>query len=230
VIYEDRRKVLEGGDLSEQALEMVEAVVRETVQQYVTKETYAEEWDLDNLLTSLQAVYPTTMTVEQLREVVDAYEIEEMAAEEALRVYQEKESTLGSEVMRQLERMVFLSIIDTKWREHLAEMDYLQEGIHLRAYGQRDPLTEYRREAYSMFSELQGSIRDEFVRYIYRVELVRNDEPARPRPQRVSTSNPQAIQGGGRSNQANASDKIGRNAPCPCGSGKKYKKCHGLSA
>jgi preprotein translocase subunit SecA len=230
VIYEDRRKVLEGGDLSEQALEMVEAVVRETVQQYVSKETYSEEWDLEGLITALQAIYPTTMTPEQLREVVDAYGIEEMAAEEALRLYQEKEGALGGEVMRQLERMVFLSIIDTKWREHLAEMDYLQEGIHLRAYGQRDPLTEYRREAYSLFSELQGSIRDEFVRYIYRVELVRQDEPARPRPQRISTSNPQAIQGGGRSNQANASDKVGRNAPCPCGSGKKYKKCHGLSA
>jgi preprotein translocase subunit SecA len=231
VIYEDRRKVLEGGDLSEQALEMVDAVVRETVQQYVSKETYAEEWDLEGMITALQAVYPSTLTQEQLAEVVDAYEIEEMAAEEALRLYQEKEGALGDEVMRQLERMVFLSIIDTKWREHLAEMDYLQEGIHLRAYGQRDPLTEYRREAYSMFSELQGSIRDEFVRYIYRVELVRNDEPARPRPQRVSTNaNPDAIQGGGRSNQANASDKVGRNAPCPCGSGKKYKKCHGLSA
>jgi preprotein translocase subunit SecA len=106
-------------------------------------------------------------------------------------------------------------------------MDYLQEGIHLRAYGQRDPLTEYRREAFQMYEEMKAGIRDEFVSYIYRVELIRQDEPARPRPQRVMTSH-------GDSQEASAvqarGDKIGRNAPCPCGSGRKYKKCHGATA
>jgi preprotein translocase subunit SecA len=112
-------------------------------------------------------------------------------------------------------------------------MDYLQEGIGLRAYGQRDPLVEYQREAFSMFQEMKDAIQDEFVRYIYRVELVRQDEPARPRPQRVTLSGGDGGGGGGAASgvapQA-ASDKIPRNAPCPCGSGKKYKKCHGLSA
>jgi preprotein translocase subunit SecA len=110
-------------------------------------------------------------------------------------------------------------------------MDYLQEGIHLRAYGQKDPLTEYRREAFAMFEELTGAIEDGFVRYIYRVELVRQDEPARPRPQRVQMSHgdePAQAKGG---NPAQViSDKVPRNAPCPCGSGKKYKKCHGAVA
>jgi preprotein translocase subunit SecA len=130
--------------------------------------------------------------------------------------------------MRELERLVLLNITDTKWREHLYEMDYLQEGIHLRAYGQKDPLTEYRREAYAMFEELTGAIQDDFVKYIYRVQLVRQDEPGRSRPQRVQESHGDqpAATSAGSSGQAR-SDKVPRNAPCPCGSGKKYKKCHG---
>jgi preprotein translocase subunit SecA len=130
--------------------------------------------------------------------------------------------------MRELERMVLLNITDNKWREHLYEMDYLEEGIHLRAYGQKDPLTEYRREAFEMFQELTQGIREEFVRYIYRVELVRQDEPSRPRPQRVVTSHGDDEANTGAAPQAK-SDKVGRNAPCPCGSGRKYKKCHGAT-
>jgi preprotein translocase subunit SecA len=124
--------------------------------------------------------------------------------------------------------MVLLSVIDNKWREHLYEMDYLEEGIHLRAYGQRDPLVEYQREAHVMFEAMKGSIVEEFVRYIYRVELVRQDEPARPRPQRLVQA-----RGKEEAQQAAAqatSGKIPRNAPCPCGSGRKYKKCHGATA
>jgi preprotein translocase subunit SecA len=157
--------------------------------------------------------------------------------------------------MRELERVVLLNIIDTKWREHLYEMDYLQEGIHLRAYAQKDPITEYRREAFDMFEALTASIRDDFVKYIYRVELVRREEQTPPpRVQRVQ-ENREAVAagvGGGAAGVAAAaggeggapgigtraagnpqqaiSDKVPRNAPCPCGSGKKYKKCHGAVA
>ena len=114
-------------------------------------------------------------------------------------------------------------------------MDYLEEGIHLRAYGQRDPLVEYQREAHTMFEQMKGSVTEEFVRYIYRVELVRQDEPSRPPPQRLVQSGPgdqpqgapAVSQKGG---QAVSSDKTPRNAPCPCGSGRKYKKCHGANA
>jgi preprotein translocase subunit SecA len=229
VIYEDRRKVLDGADLNEQALEMVEDVVRNVVRRHVSTETYSEEWDLPALIPSLAGVFPSRLRAEDLEEMVTAAEVEDRAVEEALSLYTEKEQALGAEVMRQLERMVFLSIIDTKWREHLYEMDYLEEGIHLRAYGQRDPLTEYQREAYAMFGELQGAIQEEFVRYIYRVELVRRDEPSRPRPQRVMESHAEGAIQGGASPQAR-SEKVGRNAPCPCGSGRKYKKCHGATA
>jgi preprotein translocase subunit SecA len=184
-------------------------------------------------------VYPVRITKDDLQELVTAEEVTDRIVQDAIRAYEAKEQELGSDpesgtvVLRELERMVLLSLLDNQWREHLYEMDYLQEGIGLRAYGQRDPLVEYQRDAYAAYEELQRSIREEFVRYIYRVELLRQDEPQRPRPQRVvmshgdegGVSSGSQAQGG-----AQGGNKIPRNAPCPCGSGKKYKKCHGLSA
>jgi preprotein translocase subunit SecA len=230
VIYAERQKILKGEDFKEDALRMVEDVVRATVQRLAPEETFNEEWDLDLVLTGLRDVYPASITRDELEEMVTAQELADRAVEDALERYEEKEQALGSQVMRQLERMVLLNLTDTRWREHLYEMDYLQEGIHLRAYGQKDPLTEYRREAFVMFEELTSSIEEGFVRYIYRVELVRQDEPSRPRPQRVQMQHgDQQAPNAGASPQAR-SDKVPRNAPCPCGSGKKYKKCHGAIA
>ena len=229
VIYEERQKILKGEDFKEQALDMVSDVVERTVAEHAPANVFAEEWDLDVLLATLGEVYPTRIMKADLEDVKSSSEVAELAVNEALELYEEKERTLGSEVMRELERMVLLSITDTKWREHLYEMDYLQEGIHLRAYAQKDPLVEYRREAFDMFQELTQAIRDEFVKYIYRVELVRQDEPSRPRPQRVTMSHGEAEANAGAASQAR-SDKVPRNAPCPCGSGKKYKKCHGATA
>jgi preprotein translocase subunit SecA len=235
VIYDERRKILEGRDLKDEALEMVEATVRQTAGQFVSAEVFPEEWDIEGLITQLQALYPTALTREAVEEMESAYDVEAAVVEEALAAYEEKEQALGTDeqtgqpILRDLERMVMLSLVDTTWREHLYEMDYLQEGIGLRAYGQRDPLVEFQREAYSMFEEMKDAIQQEFVRYIYRVELVRQDEPARPRPQRVTLSGGDGGQQRSASQQA-AGDKVPRNAPCPCGSGKKYKKCHGLTA
>jgi preprotein translocase subunit SecA len=224
VIYGEREKILNGEDFKDQALDFVAEVVAGTVSQWVGDKTFAEEWDLDALMAGLAELYPTRLTKQDLEQAATAPELTEMVLTDALALYEEKEQAVGSQVMRELERMVLMSLTDNKWREHLYEMDYLQEGIHLRAYGQRDPLTEYRREAFDMFEELTQGIREEFVRYIFRVELVRQDEP-RPRPQRVVTSRGEADESAGGS-QAK-SGKIPRNAPCPCGSGKKYKKCHG---
>jgi preprotein translocase subunit SecA len=154
--------------------------------------------------------------------------------------------------MREMERVILLNILDTKWREHLYEMDYLQEGIHLRAYAQRDPLTEYRREAFEMFEEMTRAIRRDFVRYIYRVELVTPESAPAARVQGVQ-ENRELVEAGamgapaaaaasaggsavavgrrtGGAPQQAVSDKVPRNAPCPCGSGRKYKKCHGAVA
>jgi preprotein translocase subunit SecA len=229
VIYEERHRLLSGEDFKDQALRMVEEVVRRTAQGLAPEEVFNEEWDLELVLAGLNEVFPTTITREELEEMVSSVQLEERAVEDALERYEEKEQALSSQTMRELERLVLLNITDTKWREHLYEMDYLQEGIHLRAYAQRDPLTEYRREAYAMFEELTDAIQDDFVRYIYRVELVRQDEPGRPRPQRVRTSSNEDEAQPGAAPQAK-SGKVPRNAPCPCGSGKKYKKCHGAVA
>jgi preprotein translocase subunit SecA len=231
VIYTERQKILQGEDFKDEALNMVRDVVSATVRRLAPEEIFNEEWDLDMILAGVAEVYPTRITRPELEETVTANELEERAVEDAIALYEDKERSLGSQVMRQLERLVLLNITDTRWREHLYEMDYLQEGIHLRAYGQKDPLTEYRREAYAMFEELTDSIKDGFVRYIYRVELVREDEPGRPRPQRVQTVHGDQEQQANAGNAAQArSDKVPRNAPCPCGSGKKYKKCHGAVA
>jgi preprotein translocase subunit SecA len=228
VIYAERQKLLSGEDFKDQAVRMVDEVVRRTVQRLAPDEVFNEDWDLELVLTGLSEVFPTAISREELEEMISTAELEERAVDDALQRYEEKEQTLGSQTMRELERLVLLNITDTKWREHLYEMDYLQEGIHLRAYGQKDPLTEYRREAYAMFEELTESIQDDFVRYIYRVELVRQDEPGRPRPQRVQTSH--GDEAGDAGSAQARSGKVPRNAPCPCGSGKKYKKCHGAVA
>jgi preprotein translocase subunit SecA len=227
VIYEERRKVLEGRELRDDALDMVTEAISAAVGQYASADTFSEEWDLEGLRTALSNVYPVQFQTSDLSDVVSADELTERLLEEANAAYEAKEQEITAESMREIERMVLLSVIDTKWREHLYEMDYLEEGIHLRAYGQRDPLTEYRREAFAMFDEMKVSIRDEFVRYVYHVELVRQDPAPRPRTKGLQTSHgddpndgaaPQAV-----------SDKVGRNAPCPCGSGRKYKKCHGAN-
>jgi preprotein translocase subunit SecA len=241
VIYDERAKLLKGEDFKETALRMVDHVMRATVERLASPESYAEEWDTDLLLTGLNEIYPTSITKDEIDEMVNHVQLEERVIEDAFDQYEEREKSVGSETMRQLERLVLLNIVDTRWREHLYEMDYLQEGIHLRAYGQKDPLTEYRREAFTMFDELTSSIEDGFVRYIYRVEVVRQDEPARPRAQRVQMQHgddaPSGGGGGGGGGGGNSgaapqaiSDKVPRNAPCPCGSGKKYKKCHGAVA
>jgi len=226
IVYEDRLRILEGEDLKDQALEMVGEVIAGIVAQFANAEVFPEEWDLEGLHGALAAIYPTQLGVERLREFHDANELSETIVQEALEQYAAREAQLGEEVMRQLERIVLLNITDNKWREHLYEIDYLEEGIGLRAYGQKDPLTEFQREAYHMFDEMKAGIVEEFARYIYRVELIRQDEMER-RP-RVVTNQPD--DGGPQQPARATSDKIPRNAPCPCGSGRKYKKCHGAVA
>ncbi|MEP7060053.1 MAG: preprotein translocase subunit SecA [Actinomycetota bacterium] len=228
VIYATRRQILEGGDLKEQALEMVQEVVIATVDAWCPADVFPEEWDRAALLTALTEVYPVKTTLADIAEVVEPDAMHERFVQEAIEVYESKEAAVTPEVMRELERVVLLNVTDTKWREHLYEMDYLQEGIHLRSYAQMDPLTEYQREAFVMFGDLTQTIRTEFVTYIYRVEFVKQEQA--PAARRMQENRDEVKSQGkeptGTSGQA-VSDKTPRNAPCPCGSGKKYKKCHG---
>ncbi|MGZ8629436.1 MAG: preprotein translocase subunit SecA [Actinomycetota bacterium] len=243
-IYGERRKILEGQDLREESVGFVEDIVSAIVEDQCPADVFPEEWDLDGLFTALLEIYPVRVTKEEAQQAANTDELIDLFVEDALARYEEKERAVAPEVMRELERVVLLNITDTRWREHLYEMDYLQEGIHLRALAQKDPITEYRREAYDMFQALTESIRGDFARYIYRVEFVRQDEEqARqqaPQPTRVQDNRAEVEEAGGQraasdgAGTANAnqaiSDKVPRNAPCPCGSGKKFKKCHGATA
>jgi preprotein translocase subunit SecA len=238
VIYGERRKILHGGDLTEEALGFVRDTVEASVALYCPADVFAEEWDREGLWTAMTELYPVSLTKAQVEEIGDSEALQAAFADDALAAYAAKEQAVGEQVMRELERVVLLNIIDTRWREHLYEMDYLQEGIYLRSYAQKDPLTEYRREAFQMFEELTSTIQAEFVRYVYRVELVRPEEQQRraaaPKVGAVRESHGDEEAAAGAPQAANPnqviSDKVPRNAPCPCGSGRKYKKCHGAAA
>jgi preprotein translocase subunit SecA len=185
VIYDERRKILEGSDLQEQVLTMVDDVVTA----YVTGATetgYAEDWDLDQLWTGLKALYPVGTTVPELLDKVADGDQSALTAEvlkselldDVHRAYEERETKLGTEVMRELERRVLLSVLDRKWREHLYEMDYLRAGIHLRAMANRDPVVEYQREGYDMFMSMLDGIKEESVGFLFNLEVKTADEQA----------------------------------------------------
>jgi preprotein translocase subunit SecA len=146
----------------------------------------------------------------------------ELVLDDAREIYAGREKELGSDVLRQVERSVMLQLIDNKWREHLADMDYLRAGIGLRAMGQRDPLSEYQREGFEMFSEVVESVKRDAVRYLFRVQLAK----PQAEPKRGQTLPNQAR---GPQKPVTTGDKVGRNELCPCGSGKKYKRCHGAT-
>ena len=183
VIYAERRQVLEGADLHEQIRHMID----DTVESYVvaaTSEGYAEEWDLDQLWAALGTLYPVSVTVDELAEasggdrssLTAEFLVEELKAD-AQSAYDQREETLGPDTMRELERRVVLSVLDRKWREHLYEMDYLQEGIGLRAMAQRDPLVEYQREGFDMFAAMMDAIKEESVGYVFNLEVQVEDAP-----------------------------------------------------
>ena len=284
VIYSERREVLEGKDLEEQ----IRGFLDDTVTGYVNgaTEEFAEEWDLDALWTALRQIYPVTVDQEQIVEEaggvegLDREDLVETLKADANAAYDQREEKIGEAVMRELERRVVLSVLDRKWREHLYEMDYLREGIYLRAYSQRDPLVEYQREGFEMFAAMMDGIKEEAVGFLFNLDVqIEDDEdddveveveespspmarslpcaaaraaraPSRPAPARSSqpppsgprvssdprprrtcpTPRPPRTVRSRSEPEAAAEDefaKVGRNDKCPCGSGKKYKQCHG---
>jgi len=177
VIYDERRSVLNGLDLSDQIRPMIDDVVRGYVEG-ATSSGYAEEWDLEQLWTALKTLYPVSLSIEEAIEqaggeksdVTREFLVEELVAD-ARAGYDAREEDLGDEVLRELERRVLLTVLDRKWREHLYEMDYLQEGIGLRAMAQRDPLVEYQREGFDMFSAMMEAIKEESVGFLFNLEV-----------------------------------------------------------
>jgi preprotein translocase subunit SecA len=276
VIYAHRLSILEGEDLHDRTVELLDQTL-ESVVQLACPSDYPEEWDLERLLAEVSQYYPSQFTVADLAEATTTAQLTESIVAEALEYYEARSEAMpgGQETARQIERDVMLQIIDQRWRDHLAEMDYLREGINLRAMGQQDPLVAWQREGFSMFGRLIEAIDEDYLRYVLHVEAVVNpaaepdlalatyeaaDDPVAgtlsmapellaergtlvdPTVQPVANQRPQ--EGAARPQQVVRSDsgeetlvptvrapheKIGRNEPCWCGSGKKYKLCHGAA-
>jgi preprotein translocase subunit SecA len=283
VIYAERRSVLEGADLREQVSGMVDDVTGAYVN--AATEGFPEEWDLDKLWVALKTLYPVTFSAEQLIDEAGGERADltrpfllERIKGDAHAQYAQREAELGEDVMRELERRVMLSVLDRKWREHLYEMDYLREGIGLRAYSQRDPLVEYQREGFELFTVMMDAIKEESVGYLFNLEVQIEEEPE-PAPaadaesvfEQMAGRTPEAVPAGAPgepehhpnisakglqrssqpqrlaytaptvdgdpddrevSTQGAATEDLEyagtpRNALCPCGSGRKYKRCHG---
>jgi preprotein translocase subunit SecA len=266
VIYKRRQQILDGGDLRDEAFEAIEGAVRHAVETWCPTE-YPEEWDLEELHTQIQTTFPTRITLDQL-DLPDREQVVEVLTDDAVELYEQKEQTIGSDSLREIERRVMLSVIDQHWREHLYEMDYLREGINLRAMGQKDPLAEWQREGFDMFSAMMAGVQDNFVRYVSHLQVVAEDAPRRQASNVRYSASEGPVQGSQALQAAAAGQPLeepvgdgmgdgmgaaaaptatavaerpedvvqqpvrvektpGRNEPCYCGSGKKFKHCHG---
>ncbi len=234
VIYEHRRAILTGGDLAEEIREMTTEVVDSLVDVYCPAEQYPEEWDFTGLTEALQAQFGHDVTKGDHGAEADLKEmgrdaLREELRERVLRAYQRKEQELGSDLLRYLEKMLLLQVIDHHWKDHLLGMDQLRDGIGLRGYGQKDPLIEYKREGFDMFAAMMDRIKADALERLFRIQAVRGEMPAAAsqpqQPVRMTLNRgeepavPRTVH--------RQQEKVGRNDPCPCGSGKKYKKCHG---
>ncbi|MEK9938439.1 MAG: preprotein translocase subunit SecA, partial [Ilumatobacter sp.] len=255
VIYRRRDQILTGEDLKATALEYLGEAVDDLIATNCAS-VATDEWDLDGLAKELTLYWPTTLTADSMADADSSEELRSAVMAEALGHYEQREVELGEDTMRQVERQVMLRIIDQRWREHLEEMDYLQGGINLRAMGQKDPLTEWQREGFQMFGSMMTGIARDFVRYVMHVQVAQPEQPtltpkvlnlqetssddatttgfdtARAAAAAESSGAPAAVQAPASPAKQqtvvkDAFDKTPRNAPCPCGSGKKFKLCHG---
>jgi preprotein translocase subunit SecA len=256
VIYQYRDEVLEGRDMAAVAREQIASVIGRLVEEF-TPGDFVDDWDLEELWTQLDQIYHVDFGPDDIdRHAIDREELKRLLSEDALSLYDEREGELGEELMRALERYLILQIIDQRWREHLYDMDYLREGIHLRGFAQIEPLVAYKNEAFTLFEDLMNSIWADFARMIYNVEVEvqgpNGDGEAEPFPVQappaaglgaleysggIAADQPAyGMEGGAPLEEApvvqqrrvDEHQQLGRNDPCWCGSGKKFKKCHGV--
>jgi len=241
VIYDRRLAVLEGADLREEILDLIKTVIESKVEAHTDASTYPEAWDLVGLKQDLLRTFLVDVKFDQkdINELKQE-DLKENLYKMALQIYDHKEKMLGEELMRQLERYAMLRTIDEKWKEHLYDVDQVKTGIGLRAYGQRDPLIEYKKEAFALFTEMLQNIDQETLELIFKLQVQEKERPRRGEPERQMEAVHQSTVGMGYADTQPAEQvapgkpkpvkvgkKIGRNDPCPCGSGKKYKKCCG---
>jgi preprotein translocase subunit SecA len=249
LVYELRNKALLSEDMSETVLDSIEESTSDYVAKFADEKMHVEEWNLKGLADELSYVLMGPIRLEDI--ACDRFgELEEKVAAVSEKAYRTREAEFGPPVLRELERHLYLYTLDEHWRDHLYELDHLKGGIGLRAYGQRDPLVEYKKEAFTLFETLLKEVRDEFVQRLFRVQLAPDavqeirQQPRMPRQMVAQHAAAQAFAGvpdeggGGDAPTATATRPVsaasppravlraGRNDPCPCGSGKKYKKCH----
>ena len=249
VIYLRRDQILSGADLKSAAMEYLAEAVDSLIGTHCVSEAN-DEWDIDGLVGELSTYWPNSVLPTAIERCNSTDEVYDLVMADASAHYQRREDDLGAETMRQIERQVMLSIVDQRWREHLEEMDYLQEGIGLRAMGQKDPLAEWQREGYEMFGHMMTGIAQDFVRYVMHVQVVHEEQPALNVSNLVESSSDDVDNGSFAAveeemgiaepaqssvprpivKDANDWTNTPRNAPCPCGSGRKYKVCHGSAA
>jgi preprotein translocase subunit SecA len=225
VIYGERDRILQGEDLHSRVEEMIPEVIEAALDRYAERDEYPENWDLEGLFRYLRALYPVTFGLEDIDVKALTFEgLRDALVEDAMEAYaaREQEFSASGRDIRDIERLVMLRVIDNRWRDHLYDMDHLRDSVGLRSFAGRDPLVEYQNEAFAAFQELISSIQEEFLRYMFHIQVVKAEE--RPSLRVMEGSGGEA--GRGRAESAR-SQKVGRNAPCPCGSGKKYKFCCG---
>ena len=260
VIYARRNEILSGEDLREDTINYFAAVIDDALNAYCPTE-HKEDWDLEGLVTALQGLWPQKIEISELDKHQDVNALYEEAMENAVQFYESREQELTPDVMRQVEGQIMLRILDQRWRDHLYSMDYLKEGIHLRAMGQKNPLTEWQREGFEMFETMMDSVSEDFIKYVSHIEIgdnpsTNNDKDTLDQSQNVQYSGTDEIASGAlaaiSSNKSAGAlidnapavveesksakqqtvvksefEKTGRNDPCPCGSGKKFKQCCG---
>ncbi|NSW76045.1 MAG: preprotein translocase subunit SecA, partial [Candidatus Atribacteria bacterium] len=228
VIYSQRRRILFEDDLSDFVMGMLEEVVQDVVSVYADEKTYPEEWDWEGLNRRLQDLFGMRLEIPQERiPEMTPEKLKEIVLTVTTERYRKREAELGKEVFQNLARYVILRVVDHHWKEHLYNMDHLREGIGLRAVGQKDPFVEYQMEAFAMFQDMVTSIREDAVRYLLQVQVVREGRQGE-RPNRAEATSPSAqILRQKEEEKEKPKKKVGRNDPCPCGSGRKYKYCCG---
>ena len=251
-IYRRRREVLGNDDVKDRVMEMAEELMEELVDAHTDKKTYPDEWDLRGLQDELIRNFSIHFDIAaEKSDGLDQDALREQILDEVRKNYTKKEEEFGQEILRHLEKVILLQSIDTHWREHLLNIDYLKEGIGLRGYGQKDPLTEFRIEGSEMFLDMLAEITEDTIRQLFAIRLAAEREARgrrKERPQRLTLTRgemlappvegemampmetPMAMpeaEGGKVVTFKREGRKIGRNEPCPCGSGKKYKKCCG---
>ena len=225
-IYTFRREILTGDNLKEKILKMAEEVLEGLLSIYCPEDKHPEEWDLNGFKDALFRDF-------SIHPVIDAKPLEELRhalSDEIKTAYENKEKEIGTDALRYIEKVILLQVVDTQWKDHLLGMDHLKEGIGLRGYGQRDPLVEYKKEAFEAFSELSGRIESEVVSRLFKIQIAKEDDARRKvmlKPAKVQYN--KGNDGGEKPRTVVKDKKIGRNDPCICGSGKKYKKCCGMS-